>query len=409
MKKPKTILHVDINSYFATIIQQENPALRGKPVGIIKDEARTCLIATSKEAKKLGIGTGTRSFQAKKVCQEIILVPASFERYLDTTKRLKKIFEALSPDIFIYSLDEAFIDISHCKKYLYADVHKLAKHIQTTIRRELGTWVTSNVGIGPNRLLAKLASEIAPKGSLLEINQENKDAFLAKVSFKDVCGIGFRLSEKLQKMNITVPYQIRFLNEEQLTLVFGPFWAKELLKIAYGEEPHFLKLLDKENPHMKSVGRSITGYHLYSDDHEIKSILTNLCLEIIDKARKMKLAGRHIWLGLSGQNQFWHNHITLPHSCNHSTEMIAWIQALYSEWNKGFKVIKFSVRLSLLKPDNQAQLLPSWQKQEALQTALDAVNEKFGLFTLHPASIKKSALIRPEVTGFLGDRKFQLA
>lgn len=408
MKKTATTLHVDINSYFATIIQQENPHLREKPVGIIKDEGRTCLIATSKEAKKLGIGTGTYTFQAKKICKDIILIPASFERYLDATKRLQKVFKEISPNIFIYSLDEAFIDISDCQKYLYQDTQILCQNIQQNIKNELGEWVTSNVGIGPNRLLAKIASEISPKGSILEINDENKDAILAKISFKDVCGIGYRLSKKLEKMNITVPYQIRFFSQEQLEVIFGPFWSKELLKIAYGEEPHLLKLLDKENPHMKSVGRSITGYKLCDNESEIKSILFNLCMEIVDKTRKMNLAGRNVWIGLYGQNQAWSKHITLPHAFNHGHELLFWVQKLYNHWDKSFKIIKFAVRLSLLKPNNQAQLLPSWKKQEAIQTALDKINEKFGIFTLYPASINKNILIKPEVKGFLGDRKYQL-
>lgn len=409
LKTKKTILHVDINSYFATIIQQENPHLRGKPVGIIKSEGRTCLIASSKEAKKIGIGTGTRSSEAKKIFHDIILIPASFERYLDTTHRLKKIFEAVSPDVFIYSLDEAFIDLSHCQRYLYSNLLETAQHIQETIQKELGSWVTSNVGIGPNRFLAKMASETAPKGSIFQVHEDNKDVILARTHFKDVCGIGFRLGKKLEKMNVTVPYQIRFFSEEQLSLVFGPFWSKELLKMAYGDEPHFLKILDRNIPHMKSVGRSITGYRLYSDENEIKGILTNLCLEVVDKARKMQLAGRQVWIGLSGQNSFWQKHITLPHPFNHSKDMLFWMQNLYSQWEKDFKIIKFAIRLSLLEPDNQPQLLPAWQKQEALQTALDAVNERFGLFTLRPASIDPHHLIRPEVTGFLGDRKYQLA
>ncbi|MCD8526685.1 hypothetical protein LRY65_00525, partial [Candidatus Woesebacteria bacterium] len=83
-------MHVDINSYFATLLQQENPALRGRPVGILKDVGRTCVIAASKEAKKLGVGTGTSAYEAKRLAPEIVFLPAEFARYLDATKRLKK-------------------------------------------------------------------------------------------------------------------------------------------------------------------------------------------------------------------------------------------------------------------------------------------------------------------------------
>lgn len=405
---PKTILHVDINSYFATMLQQENPHLRGKPLGVIKDEGRTCLIATSKEAKKLGIGTGSNAYEAKDICPEITLVPASFDRYLDATKRLKKIFESISPEVYIYSLDEAFVDVSNCHQFLYPNKKKLGQQIQNQIKQELGSWVTSNVGIGSNRLLAKIASETGPKGGVLEINSENLDSILATVNFRDVCGVGYRLTKKLARFNVTNPYQIRFYTPEELEPLVGSFWAKELLKIAYGQEPHFLKLIDRPNPHMKSIGRSITGFRLYDREDEIKSILFNLCSEVIDKARKMKLAGRQIWLGLYGQQNNFHNHITLKYFVEHLDEMFDWIKKLYQTWNKDFKIIKFAVRLSLLEPSDQKPLLPGWHKQEKIQTALDKINAKYGLFTLHPAAILKEHLIRPEVTGFLGDRDYQL-
>jgi DNA polymerase-4 len=405
----KTILHIDINSYFATILQQENPYLRNKPIGVVKDAGRTCLIAVSKEAKKKGILTGERKKDALIKCPELITVPATFSRYLDTTKRLQKIFNTISPSVIIYSLDEAFVNISDCRKILYPDVQELAKKIQDLIKAELGSWVTCNVGIAENKLLAKMASEVAPKGTIKEVTQENKDVLLATTPFSDVCGVGYSLSKKLAQFNIFYPYQIRFMSQEELTVIFGSFWAKELLKIAYGEETHLLELSERKIPHMKSVGRSITGYRLYDNDTEIKNIIINLCLEAVHKMRKMELSGRQVWLGLYGQELSWAKHITFKTSIDTNTEIIEKINYLYDLWKVKFKVIKFAVRISLLLPKNQDQLLPNWQKNEAIQCALDNINEKFGMFSIHPASVPPAKdLIHPEVTGFLGDKIFQL-
>lgn len=404
----KTILHVDINSYFATLLQQENPHLRGKAIGVVKDVGRTCLIAVSKEAKKVGVVTGSRLKDAQQLCPQILAIPASFERYLDATKRLQRLFAQIAPSVYIYSLDEAFIDITDCQQHLYPNVQTLAQTIQTHIKDELGQWVTCNIGIAENRLLAKMASETAPKGAVLAITEENKDGLLATTTFEHVCGIGYRLSKKLALLNVTVPYQIRFIKREDLEPLVGIFWTNELYKIAYGKEPLLLKQIDRHQEHMKSVGRSITGYRLYSKDDEIQSILANLCLEIIDKVRTMRLAGRQVWIGLYGQQTSWSTHITLKSPLVHVAALISEVLSLYVQWPKNFKVIKFAVRLSLLEPHQQPQLLPQWQTHEAIQTALDAINKKFGLFTTHPASIQKEHLIRPEVTGFLGDRIYQL-
>lgn len=405
----KTILHIDINSYFATILQQENPYLRGKAIGVIKGVGRTCLIAVSKEAKQKGVVTGSRKAEALVKCPDLITIPASFERYLDTTKRLQTLFKKISPVVQIYSLDEAFVDISDCRKILYPNSQEISSKVQNLIKSELGNWVTCNIGIAENKLLAKMASEVAPKGSVMEVTDDNKDVLLATTKFSDVCGVGYGLSKKLARFNIFTPYQIRFFSQQDLETIVGSFWAKELMKIAYGEETHLLELVDKEQKHMKSVGRSITGYHLFSDDKEIKNILHNLCLEIVHKVRKMNLCGRQVWLGLNGSNQYWSKHITLKTPINSSNELINEIDKLYSDWKDKFKVIRFAVRLSLLKINIQDQLLPSWQKNEQIQTALDSLNEKYGIFTIHPASIPpRKELIYPEVTGFLGDKLYQL-
>lgn len=404
-----TTLHVDINSYFATLLQQENPRLRGRAIGVIKDEGRTCIIAASKEAKTYGIKTGCGAAEARRLCPDLLLIPASFERYLDATKKLAAVFESFTPDTYIYSLDEAFLDISHCQRYLYSNPRLLAKKIQEQIKLTLGEWVTTNVGLGPNRFQAKLASEIAPKGTFLEINQDNLDAYLASVEFDDVCGIGPRLARKLARLGVSHPYQIRFYGEEELAPIFGPFWSRELIKMAYGEEPELLKRLDyPKKEHMQSVGRSITGFRLYQKRAEIKSIIYNLCLEIIDKVRAMGLSGRQVFLSLNGQNHYWSSHRTLKVPLNHASALIDEVRKLYQEWPGNFAIIRFAVRLSLLEPHRQDQILPSWQKSEALQTALDKIHQRFGLFTVHPATIDRSQLIRPEVTGFLGDRQYQL-
>jgi len=405
----KTILHIDINSYFATMLQQENPHLRGKPVGVTKSEGRNCLIAVSKEAKKYGVKTGCRLKDALPLCPDIICLPAQFDRYLDATHRLKKVFHDISPDVRIYSLDEAFVDISSCLRYLYSDPVDVAQKVQANIKKELGEWVTCNVGISYNHLLCKMASNSAPKGEIMTVTPENKDLLLASVGFEDVCGIGFRLGKKLAQMGVTNPYQIRFYSEQDLLPVFGPFWAKELLRIGYGEDSHNLTLLNRELPHMKSVGRSITGYRLHDSEEEIKAVLLNLMEEVTHKVRRMNLSGRYVSIYLNGHDQHWHAHRTLQYYVRHTKELFDILyNELYLNWKRRFKVIKFGVRLGMLAPISEIPrpIFPSWHKQEKLSEALDAITEKYGLFMVRPASIPKENIIKPEVTGFLGDRQY---
>lgn len=404
-----TFLHVDINAYFATILQQENPHLRGKPIGIIKERRRTCVIASSKEAKLLGVETGCLASQAKKLAPNIIFVPAAFDIYMHTTKMLQSIFSSYSPLVEIFSLDEAFINIS-TMEHVYACPIQLGKIIQKHIKRELGEWVTCNVGIGKTRLLAKIASEISPKGSVFQITEDNMDGVLSSAHFKDVCGVGRRLEQKLKTIGVTNPYLIRFASDDELISCVGPYFAKELRKISMGEETHLLSSIDR-NPYMKSVGRSITGYTLCDNEQTIKSILLNLTEEMCYKARNMQMAGREISLFLYGEHQHFSNHVLVHYFTNNTLEVFNILYShLYVPWKRTFKIIKFCVRLSKLEPyaSTQLSLLPEENRKPLLAKAIDTVNDKFGLFTLRPASLQHIPIIRPEVTGFLGDKKFQL-
>ena len=108
----KTILHLDMNSYFATVEQQTRPELRGKPVGVIKALGRGCIIAASVEAKKYGVKTGTTVWEAKKLCPHIVLVPSDMNKYFAMTKKLIRMADDYSPAVEVFSIDEFFLDIT---------------------------------------------------------------------------------------------------------------------------------------------------------------------------------------------------------------------------------------------------------------------------------------------------------
>lgn len=405
----QTMVHVDINSYFATLLQQETPALRGKPVAVVKDIGRTCVIAASKEAKQRGIKAPTLLADAQQRVPDLISVAADFDMYWSATKQLKALFESLAPDVEIFSLDESFLHFTPLKN-IYASPRFFGEHVQQRIKEVLGEWVTCNVGIAENRFLAKMSSEVSPKGSVTIVTEESKAALLASTTFDGVCGIGFRLGAKLEAMGVTVPYQINFIPDDVLEARFGPYWSVELRKMGRGEEPAMLERAAEELPHMKSVGRSITGWKLCKNEEVLKSTLYNLTSEVMYKVRKMQLAGRVVSIYLSDKEHRWGSHITLQHYVRHTSEMfdIVW-NTLYQRWPKNFSVIKLAVTLSMLQPWDKLQdcWFPDWWQQEKVAGAVDQITEKYGLFKVTSGLLLKTNIIRPEVTGFLGDKKFQ--
>lgn len=406
----RTVLHCDINSYFATLLQQQYRELRGKPLVVVKELGRTCVIAASKEAKLLGVKTGSNLYQAKQLVPNLMVRAAEFPLYLSATKKLAKLFQEVVPDVIIYSLDEAFLELTNCGR-LYADPVATAHYLQHQIAQQLGEVVTANVGIGPTRFLAKLGSETAPKGSVTVVDSQRAEELLLTTAFEDICGVGPRLARRLRGAGIESLYGLYFVSDEWLISVVGKAWARQLRQMVSGEEPDFLARLDT-NAYMKSVGRSITGWATTTSISLTKRILTNLTTEVCHKARTMNLAGRHYGVYLQGSkpDQVWKAEATLTHPTNHTQEFTDWIwNQLASFWVQPFPIIRYHVRLSKLKPltPAQPQLLPEWQRQHRLHQAIDTLSHRYGLYTVHTATMHAPTLIEPEVTGFLGDKQYQ--
>ena len=299
-----TILHVDLNSYFATVEQQQNPKLRGKPVGIVKDIGRACIIAASKEAKKQGIKTGSSVFDARYLCPSLVLVKADFDKYLHYTKRFYRLVRSFTPEVHLFSLDEAFLNATDSLS-IYGSAENLAGKIQERIAKEMGSWVTASIGIAKNYMLSKLAGEYAPKGGYYRIRDRDLDRILATCKPRDICGIGPRIAEKLSNTGISNLLQIRALPASLMKQRFGPFWGPELQRIACGNDSHLLSLLDG-NSEMKGVGRTITGVRLCDSEAEIRTTIRNLTEEATSKIREMDMAGRHLAVFLEGEEQIWY-------------------------------------------------------------------------------------------------------
>ncbi len=401
--------HIDINSYFASILQQEIPSLRGKPLGVVKDLGRTCLIATSREAKQYGIKTGISLKDARVLYPKITILPAAFHLYLSATQKLERVLRSFTPDVEVFSLDEAFLLYSPIERH-FTSPEEAARSIQESIKQSLGEWVTCSVGIAENKFLAKLAGELCPTDQILHVTEKNKDLLLASARFKDVCGVGLRLEKKLQTLGVTNPYAIRFIPQETLEKVVGFFWAEELKKIAYGEETHFLSHTRKV-PYMQSVSRSITCMKApWSTDEQLRSVLYNLTLDISYKARLLKLSGRNFSVSFTGRNEYWKTAQTFTAPLSHGTDtaQLIW-ETVQKSWKDTFPVVRCRVSLNLLSPHTFSQegLLPGWQRTEKIEAALLKINKKYGDHMVRPAVLlSRSQLLKPEVTGFFGDKEF---
>lgn len=394
------ILHVDLNSFFASVAQQNHPFLRGKPVGIIKAIGRTCVIANSDEAKKFGIKTGMSLSEVKTLCPQIILVPADFSQYAEITKKFIKLMDNYSDQVEVFSLDEVFLDATWTAVFFGGPVN-LAKKIQSTVQEQLGECLGVSIGIAKNKFLAKLASSLALRKNFFIINDENQAEVLNSAKFEDVCGIGRRLTQRLKVMGITNLGQIVKTPEKILAAEFGPFWAFELKRLARGEDNSSLITQD-QLPDAKSVSRTYTLFKNTRDPIIIKALIRNLVEEACFKLRKMGLVGRQFGLAIRGDDFNQSNCVTRKIFTDNNQQIFNQLYAIYIRWHWPYSVRFAGVWISLLtrKKYLPRPLFLNDQKQERILQTMDQINKTYGDYTIYPATLINQTIIRPEVNGY---------
>ena len=408
------ILHVDFNSYFASVEQQKNPFLRGKPVGVIKSEGRTVIIAASYEAKKRGVKTGASVSEVKQLCPEILLVPADFDSYDYITHKFYDICHRYSDLVELFSLDEVFLDVSRTALLFgppsgeASGAKKIALLLKKDIREELGEWLPVSIGIAKNKLLAKLASDLEKPNGLVEITDKNLDECLRKAKFEQICGIGRRLEERLKDMGITQLLQIRSIPGRFLAASFGPYWSKQLRNMSWGEDNSPI-IPSYQLPLPKTVSRTHTLFKDIFETGKILAVIRNLVEEAAEKLRLAKMSGRQFGLMIrSGENSEV-RFITRKYFSNDSLNIFQELKRLFLSLKWRGSVRFLGVWVSLLAEENNLSqsLLPDVNRRVAVLSVQDKINLRFGHYTLFPASLLQASIIHPEVNGFLGDERIK--
>ena len=453
----RSILHIDFNSYFATVEQQANPRLRSKPIGVTGGDRmkRTVLGAASVEAKKFGVKTGMQIWEAKKLCPGIILVPGDSDKYLEVTKRFLGILKGYSPYLEVFSIDEVFLEIlssghSGAERSeaiesklgkdsigrplasLQNDMIKMAHEIKSRIKSEIGEWITCSIGISYNKLMAKLAGSLQkPDGLVIIPDQKHAIEILDRVELDEICGIGERIKARLNKMGIFSFKTLRQVPKEILLFQFKSY-GNFLFNAARGiDESLIIPFYDKEE--VKSVSHRHTIDHDTNDPEEIKQILLKLTELVARRLRAKNLVGKTVscWFRYSlhpdhtpgvssmgtpglhpgGERVFEGDGMQETiHYTDDGLEIFKTTWKLFENiWDRG-EIRMIGVSISNLTPQTplNLSLLEENKKKEVITKALDKINDKYGEFTLKRAALLGTPTIRRMPTPFLADRRFKL-
>lgn len=386
---PRVILHLDMNSYFASVEQQANPWLRGKPIGVVATMTpHGCVIASSVEAKAKGIKTGCRVQEARQLDPRVILIPNDAAKYRSCTEGILRIFRRYTEEIEQYSIDEAFLDLTGFV-HSYDEAAQLAEKIRTDVQREVGGWLRCSVGIAPTRWLAKFGGDTAPKGGTLIIHPGNLSTTLDPRRVTDAWGIARRMEQRLNALGVYTLGELRRYPVTNLMQSLGSIgyqlWASvngiELGGVQRNQSP-------------KSIGHSHVFAKRATSLEYPKAVLAKLCEKAGRRLRRLDFEAGAIWLsyGLSDTVAVRSSQrgggggrkLGTPISDTRDIFQQCW-RLLTADLPAGTVPNFLAMGLGWLRPrSNQLSLWPALKHHDApaLAAALDQLNDAYGDFTV---------------------------
>lgn len=283
----RTVIHVDMDAYFASIEQAENPFLQGKPVIVCGNpETRTVVAACSYEAKKYGVKSGMSLFEALNLCPRAVTVPVNHSKYEATSKKIFENINSIADNMEIASIDEVFIDATDIVK-LYKGADNICKEIKARIKKATG--LDCSCGAGPNKLIAKIASSLAKPGGIKIIEPCKVDAFMKDLPIEEVPGIGPKMSGNLHDMGISVCSEIQRIGRNFFFERFGTAGKKIYYSACGIDESPVLS----RPPEPKSIGSSYTLPFDTLDAETLNRIFFNLCEQVAKRMRSENCHGNY--------------------------------------------------------------------------------------------------------------------
>jgi DNA polymerase IV len=267
-----TILHVDMDAFFASVEERDNPALKGKAV-VVGTGVRGVVSAANYEARKFGIHSAMPVGRAKRLAPHAIFVPPNMSRYSEVSSHIMEIFRSVTPLVEPLSLDEAFLDVTGAKRLL-GDGREIAKQIRAKIEASEG--ITCSVGIATTKFIAKLASGRCKPNGMLEIASDRVLEFLHPLPVNAIWGVGPKTNEELQKLGLRTVADIANTPRQTLIRALGEAAGASLYELSWGR--------DYRDVEPEEVDKSISAAETFDSDTEDQEIVLRELLRLTEKA-----------------------------------------------------------------------------------------------------------------------------
>ena len=378
------IMHVDLNSCFATIEQQSRPLLRHRPVAVLnRNTEHTAIVTASYEAKRCGVKVGMKFRDARLLCPGIVGLESDPPKYRYVYRRLMAILNDYSAHVQMKSIDEGVIDFSHStKEHQQADLREVGLDIKQRLKKEVGNYMSCNIGIGPNRFLAKTAAGLHKPDGLDVIDSSNIRQVYSELKLEDLTGIADGYSRRLRQVGITTPLEFfdasaEVLERSVFRSVCGIHWYRRLR----GWE------VDDNVSELKSVGRQHVLAEANLSHEAVLAHLHSLCEDVALKLRNQVVRARGVRVYAKTHHKgMWQSRKLVSRAIHDEESIYETAKALFKEAPLPCYEIGITCYNLTSESDFQMSLfLEEDLKKEALVSAIDTINNDWGARTIHSA------------------------
>ena len=385
------IMHIDLNSCFATVEQQARPLLRGKPVAIVNRRTdKTAIVTASYEAKAMGVKVGMKLAEARLLCPDIVALESDPSKYRYVYHKLLDIMRDYSAHVTMKSIDEGVIDFHQTSHEIAGrDLVEIGHEIKQRLKDEIGVWMRCNIGIATNRFLAKTAAGLHKPDGLDVITSHNIRDVLGGMKLTDLTGIASRNEHRLKSVGIDTPLQ--FLDAEPVTLrkvvfksVVGEWWFKRLR----GFE------VDDVETQMQRVGRQYVLERFDLTHDEITQRLHHLCESVGSRLRSQGRAARGVYVyAKTFDREYWHSSTLSPLPFFSDKSIYSQALQLFAKAPDNIREIGVHCyELASLEDSQLSLFADEIARERHVVDAVDSLNQKFGERTVHSANTLASGI-----------------
>jgi DNA polymerase-4 len=380
-RREASILHADLDSFYASVEQRDDPSLRGKPVLV----GGGVVLAASYEAKAYGVAGAMGGLQARRLCPHAVVVPPRFEAYTEASKRVFEIFHDITPLVEGISIDEAFLDVGGLRR-LSGPPADIARRLRARVRDEAGLPIS--VGIARTKFLAKVASRQAKPDGLLLVPPENELAFLHPLPVEALWGVGPVTAGKLAERGIHTVGEVATLAPDALTAMIGPAAGRQLFALSHNADPRRVEVGRRR----KSIGSQSAIGRGRRTPEQIDALAIAIVDRVMRRVRAAHRVGRTVVLRLRFDDftSITRSH-TLAAPTDDTAAVLGAVRGLLATErptiaDRGLTLV--GVAVSDLDDDTAVQLplpfprpgtdVPVAAPSAVLDATVDAVRERFG-------------------------------